>query len=101
LTEHTEETMATMPSYAIPAHVLSRQVDGEMVLLDLDSERYFGLNEVGTDIITRLTDQPFGSALAELIRDYEVDPKVLRRDLDDLVKTLLHARLLERVDGSF
>jgi Coenzyme PQQ synthesis protein D (PqqD) len=90
--------MAKTPSFAIPANVLHRQVDGQMVLLDLDSERYFGLNEVGADIVTRLTQQPFASALAELTRDYEVDPAVLHRDVADLLDALMKARLLERVE---
>ncbi len=32
----------------IPASVLSQEVNGETVLLDLQGEGYFGLNAVGT-----------------------------------------------------
>lgn len=31
-----------------PPHVLIRQVEGESVMLNLQNERYFGLDEVGT-----------------------------------------------------
>jgi len=30
--------------------VFAQEVDGEMVLLDMESENYFGLDEVGTAI---------------------------------------------------
>ena len=30
--------------------VFAQEVDGEMVLLDMESENYFGLDEVGTSI---------------------------------------------------
>jgi len=93
-------TSTKAPAFAIPPHVLYRQVDGQMVLLDLDSERYFGLNEVGADMITRLTDQPYAAALASLTSDYEVDPNVLHRDVTELVEALLDAGLLERAEGS-
>ena len=32
----------------MPAHVVVQEVEGESVLLNLDSERYFGLDETGT-----------------------------------------------------
>jgi len=32
---------------AVPSHVLVRQVENESVLLNLTSERYFGLDELG------------------------------------------------------
>ena len=32
----------------VPEHVLMRELEGESVLLNLDSERYFGLDETGT-----------------------------------------------------
>jgi Coenzyme PQQ synthesis protein D (PqqD) len=85
------------PAFDIPAQVLYREVDGQMVLLDLSSEQYFGLNEVGADIVTRITRRPFDEALSSLTADYEVEPATLQRDVDELVDSLLGAGLLERV----
>jgi hypothetical protein len=79
--------------------VLHREVDGQMVLLDLASEQYFGLNEVGADIVTRLTRQPLDEALSSLTADYEVEPDALRRDVNDLVDSLVGAGLLEPVQS--
>ena len=90
-------TESDRPSFAIPEGVLARQVDDEMVLLDLESEQYYGLDRVGADIVTRLTREPERDAFAALRRDYEVDEATLRTDVDRLVAELLDARLLTRL----
>ena len=82
------------PNFAIPAHVYFREVDGPMVLLNLENEEYYGLDAVGTDIVKRLTDRSKAAALDALLVDYEVDPAVLRRDVDDLILKLVNAGLL-------
>lgn len=84
------------PSYAFPETVMAREVSGEMVLLDLGNEQYYGLDRVGADMVTRLTSQPRDEAVATLCRDYEVDPDVLRGDLEALVEELVTAGLLVR-----
>ena len=84
------------PAFAFPDGVVAREVDGEMVLLNLTSEQYFSLDRVGADIVTRLTRESMDDALATLIRDYEVDPAELKGDVDQLVGELVEAGLLER-----
>ncbi len=93
--------MKTMgrPSFEIPAHVLYREVDGQMVLLNLATEQYFGLNQVGARIVTRLTEESFDEALGTLTNDFDVDPDVLHRDVENLVGGLLEAGLLMRVES--
>lgn len=88
------------PSFTFPEGVLARHVEGEMVLLDLSTEQYYGLDRVGADIVTRLTQAPRDEAMAALIRDYEVDAEVLEADVDQLVAELLAAGLLTRSDPS-
>jgi hypothetical protein len=83
------------PAFAFPDGVVAREVDGEMVLLNLTSEQYFSLDKVGADIVTRLTRGPMDEAVAALCRDYEVDADVLKGDVDALVGELVEAGLLE------
>jgi len=45
-----------------PTDVLMRELDGEAVILDLKSETYFGLDDVGTRIWTHLTNAPTSSS---------------------------------------
>lgn len=89
-------SVAEAPSFAFPETVLAREVSGEMVLLNLASEQYFGLDRVGADMVTRLTRQPQDEAVATLCRDYDVAPDVLRADVEQLIDRLVAAGLLVR-----
>jgi hypothetical protein len=94
----TEDAMAETeaPSFLLPEGVLTREVDGELVLLNLRTEEYYGLDPVGADIVSRLTSAPLATAVDALCRDYDVDADVLRADVDALIAELLDAGLLER-----
>lgn len=87
------------PAFQIPTQVLFREVGGEMVLLNLDTEQYFGLSEVGAEIVKRVTDLEWESALRSLEETFDVDPTVLRTDIDELVAELVSAGLLDRESG--
>lgn len=88
------------PDFLIPSQVFYRDVDGQMVLLNLDTEQYFGLDAVGADIITRITERTWDDALASLLDDYEVAEAELRGDIEELVEALVAAGLLERTTVS-
>ena len=87
------------PEYQIPPNVLFREVDGQLVLLNLETEQYFGLDEIGADMIRRITETTMDDAIAALTSSYDVDPDRLRADLRELVDSLLEAELLDR-DGT-
>ena len=73
-------------------NVVSRELEGEAVILNLESGVYFGLNEVGTRIWALI--QQYGSlrkVLEAMQQEYEVAPQVLESDLLQLVGQL-HAR---------
>ncbi len=75
--------------------VLLQQLDDEIILLDLQSGRYFGLQAVGARAWELLaqsgdTDVVFAALLAE----YAVDAEILRQDLDELWQGLLQAGLV-------
>lgn len=98
--EAMERETTGMPEFGFPPHVYFREVDGQMVLLNLENEEYYGLDPVGTNIVNHLTDKPYEVAMADLASEYEVDPEVLRHDAAELVETLLAAGLLERKGDS-
>lgn len=89
------EIGTTPPAYAIPVHVYYREVDGQLVLLNLETEEYYGLSEVGAAIVAKITEQPWDDAIDALVDLYDVDPDVLRRDADELVGKLIASGLLE------
>ena len=82
---------------SVPPDVLISKVVDESVLLDLDSERYFGLDAVGTQMWNALTtSDTVQAAYEQLLSEYEVDAEVLRQDLLNLIG-MLHERGLVEV----
>lgn len=76
------------------------QVTGtESVLLDLRSERYFGLNAVGTRVWQLLAaNASLHEAHGTLLREYEVTADELANDMLTLVTQLATAGLLSLDD---
>lgn len=79
-----------------PAHVLVRLLDRESVLLNLETERYFGLDETGTRMWQLVTTAPdIESAYQELLAEYDVEPDLLRSNLSELLGQLVEHGLLQ------
>lgn len=65
--------------------VISQEVSGETVLLDLESENYFGLDEVGTRIWQLIKETNDLQAIYRtLLEEYDVSEDRLQQDLDTL-----------------
>ena len=83
------QTVQIMPD------VLSQEVSGETVLLDLNNESYFGLNEVGTRIWQLLqAEENLQNIYEKLLDEFEVDAEVLQRDFDNIIKELLQSKVI-------
>jgi len=63
-------------------------VAGEAILLDLDNGRAIGLNETGTFLWPLLGTQDEGDLLESLVREFDVDRDMARRDLERFVALL-------------
>jgi hypothetical protein len=86
---------------SVKKDVLIRQVGGESVILNLNSEHYFGLDDVGTRILTALTStNSTEAAFAEVLAEYDVDAEMLRQDFDRLLQELVNNGLIELHDDS-
>ena len=78
------------------SNTLINQVGEESVLLNLNSEKYFGLDEVGTGMWQALiTSETIQKAYDSLLGEYDVDAQVLRQDLTNLIEKLLANGLIE------
>lgn len=76
--------------------VFAQEVDDEMVILDMESENYFGLDEVGTSIWQAMQEHgTLQEVFDALLEQYEVEPEVLEKDLSDFVEKLLESGLVE------
>jgi len=75
--------------------VLSQEVSGETVLLDLNNENYFGLNEVGTRIWQLLQSEDNLDKIYDILLDeYDVEAKQLKQDFDDIIKQLVESKII-------
>ena len=80
---------------AAPAHVLVRFLDRESVLLNLETERYFGLDETGTRMWQLATDSPsLNAAYQQLLAEFDVEPELLRSNFLELLDRLVDNGLL-------
>jgi len=80
----------------VPADVLVQELQGESVLLNVQSGRYFGLDEVGTRMWAALTAaESLQAARDALLAEYDVDAERLEQDLRGLVERLVEHGLVE------
>ena len=80
----------------VPDDVLVSRLQEDSVILNLDSERYFGLDHVGTRFLSVLTtSESIDAAYHSLAEEYDVDREVLRQDLVALIQNLLQQGIIE------
>lgn len=66
----------------VPADVIFRELEGEAVLLNLETGVYFGLDSVGTRIWQLLVElHRLGDVHRKMMEEFEVSRDVLERDL--------------------
>jgi len=79
----------------VPETVLFRELDGESVLLNLNTESYLGLDDVGTRMWTLLTTEPsIQAAYEKLLAEYDVTADILRQDVEAILREMLEHGLV-------
>jgi hypothetical protein len=79
----------------IAPEVMVQEVAGESVILDLKTERYLGLNKVGTRMWQVLLDSAtIQAAYDALSAEYDVPPEQLDQDLRRLIDCLIENGLI-------
>jgi hypothetical protein len=80
----------------VPKHVLIQEIAGQSAILDLQADKYFGLDDVGTEVWRAVTN---GSTVQEGIDSmaalYDVEYDRLRKDVVALLVRLRTLGLLE------
>lgn len=89
------------PRRSLPRHVrvgedvIWQQVEGQVVLLELNAARYYTLDAVGSKMWEALLESAdVDTARARLLDTFDVDDATLRRDLAELIERLAGSRLL-------
>jgi hypothetical protein len=80
----------------VAPNTLYREIQGEAVLLHLDSGEYFGLDDVGTRVWQLIVEKGDLAAVeATMLEEFDVDPSRLSHDLQQMIKELVAKRLVE------
>ena len=71
-------------------------IEGESVLLNLKSESYFGLDQIGTRMWNLMTaSDSIQAAYETLLDEYDVTADMLRQDMRNLIEKLIVNGLVE------
>jgi hypothetical protein len=79
----------------------SREVDGDIVVLDLESSVYLTTNRSGAVLLQLLQDERSSEELvAVLVEKYDVEQAVAETDVSAFVAALAEKNLLEHPSGA-
>lgn len=77
---------------------LSTELDGETVLMNIESGKYFTLDRVGSEIWNLLSEpRPLADLLATLVDRFDGDPEVIRSETLSFVESLAEKGIVRRV----
>ena len=88
--------MTPSDRFAISEDVVSREIAGEVVLMDLESGLYFGLDEVGARIWQLLDKeaQDIAAICDAIVAEYDASRDVVEADTMALMSDLLERGLI-------
>lgn len=76
-------------------NVQLQELDADLVLLDLNRETYFGLDEIGKQMLLHLEHSAtIESAYQQLLTEFEVEPDQLWQDLQQFIKRMINHGLV-------
>ena len=79
----------------VPKYVMVRFLEKESVFLNLDTEHYYGLDEIGTRMWQVVTTSPnIEDAFVQLLGEFDVEAQQLRENLSELLERLIDLGLL-------
>ena len=83
--------------YAASENVIARTIGDETVLLNIDTEAYFGLNEVGSVVWQSLNNGPLDtqSIVNAVTENFDVERTLAAADVSALLATLLDQGLVQ------
>ena len=86
--------------FQVTKDVLFQTVAGEAVLLNVNDNHYYGLDDVATRMWQLLIDHGTETTvIQQMLEEYEVDEATLRHDFTALVEEMERRGLIQRVAG--
>ncbi len=85
--------------YKIPETSVNQKVGDELVILDLESGKYFGLDEVGARMVDLLAEHGEPAKVVEImIQEYDAPADQIESDLKNLIDELMNNNLIVETD---
>jgi len=82
--------------YKLSEHVSLTEVDDEAVILDLNSGAYYGLNHIGSQLLSELKQGlDADSAIKSISEQYQIPNATVEKDIQELLSELLKQALIE------
>jgi hypothetical protein len=79
----------------VPKHVLVGFLDNESVFSNLETEHYYGLDEIGTWMWQAVTAAPYiEAAYEQLLSQFDVEAQQLRQNFSEFLERLVNDGLL-------
>lgn len=79
----------------IPETLMISEVDNELVILNTETEQFYGLNESAADMWTALKEtDSVEAAVAHMVEQYDVSTDQVRQDMENLIKQLVEWNLI-------
>lgn len=89
-------SLSTAERIELAESVIYQEVEGEIVILDLAKQEYYGLDATGASMwLALLKHRNLDGVFDQLSTEYDVDSAVLRADLETLVNQLVGSGLLK------
>ena len=82
-------------SITIPNNIISQELDGEAILLDIKNERYYSLKESGCRMWQLMHEYgEISKVEKKLLEEYSIDEETISRDLYHLIGWLVERGLI-------
>ncbi len=75
--------------------MIHTEIDNEIVMMSIENQAYFGLDEIGALIWNRSENIiSINDLIPDILKTYEVDEAILRKDLNELLESMLEKNLI-------
>jgi hypothetical protein len=91
-----QETEITLPEkLIIPDYIVTQELSGELVILNLENEGYYHLNKVASHFWELLEElETVEAVVIKMLELYDVDEKTLLKDLKDIIDELVSEKIV-------
>lgn len=79
--------------------IIQSKIGDEVVMLDMDSGYYFGLNSVASDIWVLMEEEiTFELLINKLMETFDVERSVCESDTQELIDQMLEKKIIRKVE---